>query len=72
MDFVGYYSLKHLRVRGKDDETKLVRRLMFESPPSRKGEEEVRYVCGDKFNALGPYMDNPTMPKILAKISGEE
>lgn len=72
MDFVGYYSLKHLRMRGKEDETKLVRRLMFESPPPRKGEEEVRYVCGDKFNSLGAYMDNPTMPKILAKINGED
>lgn len=72
MDFVGYYSLKHVPVRGKDDEIRLVRRLMFQSPPPRKGEEEVRYVCGDKFNVLGPYMDNPTMPKILAKITGED
>lgn len=72
MDFVGYYSIKHLRVRGKEDETRLIRRLMFESPPPERKGEEVRYVCGDKFNALGPYMDNPTMPKILAKINGEE
>lgn len=74
MDFVGYYSLEHISVRGKDGDTKprLIRRLMFQSPPPRKGKEEVRYVCGDKFNVLGPYMDNPTMPKILAKITGEE
>lgn len=72
MDFVGYYTPKHLRVRGKDDETRMVRRLLFESPAPRKGEEEVRYVCGDKFNVFGSHVDNPTMPKLISMINGEE
>src|SRR5882762_1777112 len=71
MDVTAYFEKKRLRVRDSD-EAKLVRRLWFESPErkSRK-EDEVRYICGDKFAALGAYMDNPTMPKLLAKIDGE-
>lgn len=71
MDFVGYYEKKRVRSR-TTDESKIVRRLWFESPErKRKGEEDVRYICGDKFDCLGPFMDNPTMPRILAKINGE-
>lgn len=33
---------------------------------------EVTYYAGDKFNALGKIMQNPTMPEIIAKIDGTE
>lgn len=69
MDITGYFEKKRMRTR--DGESKIVRRLWFESPErkSRK-EDEVRYICGDKFDALGQYMDNPTVPRILEKIAG--
>jgi hypothetical protein len=71
MDFTGYLEARRLRVRDSD-ETRLVRRLHFETPERKnKNEEDVRYIVGDKFNCLGPYIDNPTMPKILSKINGE-
>lgn len=65
MDVVGYYELKKLSNRS--GQTKMVRRLYFESPPS----EDIRYICGDKYNALGKYMDFPTVPKMLDLINGE-
>lgn len=69
MDFTGYLEARRLKVRDSD-ETKLVRRLHFETPDRRnKHEQDVRYIVGDKFNCLGPYMDAPTMPKILEKIA---
>lgn len=72
MDFTGYYETRRLKIR-ESDRTKLVRRLHFETPERRsKKEENVRYICGDKFNCLGPYIDNPTIPRMLAKINGEE
>lgn len=68
MDFTGYFEAKRLRIRDSD-RTKLVRRLWFESPERKsKREDDVRYICGDKFNALGPYIDDPTMSIILEKI----
>lgn len=67
MDFTGYYEAKHLKSK-RTGETKLIRRMWFETPPDR----EIRYICGDKFNALGPYMDFPTMPDILARINGDD
>jgi hypothetical protein len=71
MDATGYYESR--RIYSRDGErSKINRRLWFESPPRRKGEEEIRYICGDKFNCLGPYIDNPTMPSIIAKIDGVE
>jgi hypothetical protein len=71
MDFTGYYEAKRLPTR--EGGTKLVRRLYFESPERKsKKEQEVRYICGDKFNALGSYINFPTIPKMLAKINGEE
>jgi hypothetical protein len=71
MDFVGYYE--NLMIRKREAEApQLVRRLWFSTPRrKRKEEDEVRYIAGDKFDCLGPYMDNPTMPRILAKINGE-
>lgn len=64
MDVTGYYEARRLKSRNSDA-TKLVRRLWFETPDR----DEVRYICGSKFgDALGPYMDNPTIPKMLEKI----
>lgn len=69
MDFTGF--LEPLRIRSKrdPDQVRKVRRLWFDAT-ARKG--DVTVVCGDKFNRLGPYIDNPTMPQILSKINGEE
>lgn len=72
MDATGYFEKR--RIRSRDGKSRLVRRLYFESPEGRqrRGEQEVRYICGDKFNCLGPYIDNPTMPGIIARIDGVE
>lgn len=71
MDFTGYYEKS--KVRTKDSEPRTVRRLWFDSPTrTSKREDEVRYICGDKLNCFGRYVDNPTMPKLLSKIDGEE
>ncbi len=67
MDVVGYYEARRMRNR-KTRETVLRRRLWFESPDH---DDDVRYICGDKFNCLGPYIDYPTMPILLDKINGE-
>lgn len=72
MDFVGYYEARRVRSRAKPDESRIVRRLWFETPERKnKNEDEVRYIVGDKFDCLGPYMDFPTMPAIIGKINGE-
>lgn len=71
MDITGYFGVKTVRSRDEPDSAKAVRRLYFESPVPRRGEPEVRYICGEKFGTLGKFMDNPTMPKLLDKINGE-
>lgn len=72
MDITGYMEAKRLRVRDSG-ESKLVRRLWFETPDrGRKDDTNVRYVCGEKYGTLGKYMDFPTVPSILDRISGEE
>lgn len=70
MDFTGYMEAKRIR-NPKTSESRLVRRVWFESPERRsKREDDVRYICGEKFNgALGKYIDFPTIPKILEKIA---
>lgn len=70
MDVTAYFASRRMRVRDKD-ETKVVRRLFFDQPTGNWGGEGVRYVVGDKFDALGAYMDSPTIPRMLAKINGE-
>lgn len=70
MDFTAYYVARRV-LRRSDDKAYIRRRLWFTQPDRRKDEEEVRYIVGDKFDCLGPYMDNPTIPKLLAKINGE-
>lgn len=73
MDATGYFSAKRMRVKGSEGESsKVIRRLWFDQPTEKWGGEGVRYVVGDKFNCLGPYIDFPTMPKILSKINPEE
>lgn len=69
MDFTGYMTKKRLRSRD-GSKTRDVRRLYFDSPESSsKKEDDVRYICGEKFGTLGSYVDNPTMPKLLELIS---
>lgn len=68
MDATGFYAWHTKRV--KDKEPQRVRRLWFEPPPSKKG-DEVRYIVGEKFGTLGPYVDNPTIPKLLQRIERE-
>ncbi len=69
MDATGYYSAR--RMKTKNGGSKMVRRLWFDQPTEQWGGEGVRYVVGDKFDCLGPYMDFPTIPKLMAKINGE-
>lgn len=69
MDVTGYLACRKLRNR-KTGKSREVRRLFLQSPGN--GEDSMRYVCGDKFNALGPYMDNATIPAMLARINGED
>lgn len=70
MDFTAYYEARKLRTRDGKQLTR--RRLWFDQPDKRRGEQEVRYIVGDKFNTLGPYIDNPTMSDLLDRINGEE
>lgn len=71
MDFTGYMEKRRARLRGGKS---VVRRsVFFESPERRTAEEEdIRYVCGDKFGVLPERMDAPSMPKLLSIINGEE
>lgn len=68
MDITGYMERKTLNL---ESGTKLVRRIWFDQPPEPRNRKEqvIRYICGDKFDRLGRYMDNPTVPKILEKIA---
>lgn len=70
MDVTAYLEARRLRVRDSD-RTKLVRRLWFETPErKRKEEEDIRYICGDKFDVLGTHMDTPTIPRMMSLING--
>lgn len=69
MDATGYYAARRMKTKG--GESKMIRRLWFDQPDERWGGEGVRYIVGDKFDSLGPYMDFPTIPRIMAKINGE-
>ena len=70
MDVTAYYVARRMRTKG--GESKMIRRLWFDQPSESWGGEGVRYIVGEKFNgALGPYMDFPTIPKLMAKINGE-
>jgi len=69
MDITAFYEKRLLRTN--DGEPKEVRRLWVSSPIRSKKEDDVKYVCGDKFDALGRFMDFPTMPKILGKIDAK-
>lgn len=68
MDVTAYMERKTVKLRS--GESKLVRRMWFDQPPEPRNRREqiIRYICGDKFNALGTYMDGPTIPKLLEKI----
>lgn len=69
MDFTAYMMAR--KVYNRDHtRSKTIRRLYFDQPERRKDDEPVRYIVGDKFDCLGPYIDNPTMPEIMARIEG--
>lgn len=70
MDVVGYMEKR--RVRMRSGRSAIRRTVYFETPERKRDEEEVRYVCGDKFGVLPEKMDSPTMPEILRIINGEE
>lgn len=71
MDAVGYLERKRIRSRKNPEQSKVIRRLHFESPDTGPKGDDVRYMVGDKFDCLGAYIDDPTIQKILAKINGE-
>jgi hypothetical protein len=73
MDVTAYLEARNVTNR-KTGETRTNRRLWLSSPNDRqrKGEQDVRYIVGDKYDALGEYIDMPTMPEIMARINGEE
>lgn len=70
MDFTGYFVARRMKTR--DGNSKVIRRLWFDQPTEQWGGEDTKYVVGDKLDCLGPYMDFPTMPKLLTKINGGE
>lgn len=70
MDAVGYLEKKRIRNKA-GDQSRIIRRLHFESPDRGPKAAEVRYMVGDKLNCLGTHIDNPTMPGIISLISGE-
>lgn len=72
MDITGFMSARQMRSRDKPNESRLVRRLHFQTPPTREGEDEVRYICGEKYGTLGTHMDSPTIPRLLEKINRTE
>lgn len=64
MDVVGYYEARNVKNR-KTGKVHVRRRLHLSQPTNT---DELRYIVGDKFDALGSYMDNPTIPAMLEKI----
>lgn len=66
MDFTGYMETRRIK---RAERTELVRVLWFESPVPRKGQAEVRYICGSKFNGLQGRLVSPTMSTVLECIN---
>lgn len=73
MDVTGYLEARPVKSK-RTEEVRIQRRLWLASPTdrSRREEQEVRYIVGDKYDSLGAYVDAPTMPKIMQLISGEK
>ncbi len=69
MDVTGYLANRRARTK----EGSVQRRRLWLSSPSQSKEDaqEIRYIVGDKYNALGEYVDSPTMPKLMGMINGE-
>jgi len=63
MDATGYLEMKTLKSK-KTGKVRHIRRINWQQPD----DPDVQYLVGDKFNCLGQYMDDPTMPTILARI----
>jgi hypothetical protein len=72
MDITAYFEKRRVRSKANPAESREVRRLWFANPTGRQRDaDEIRYITGDKFGCMGPYMDSPTIPRMLAKINGE-
>lgn len=70
MDVTGYMEAR--RLTSKTGESAIKRRIYFDSPPRKRAEDqEVRYIVGEKFGVLPPYLTDPTMEQIQALIDGE-
>ncbi|HTS10098.1 MAG TPA: AAA family ATPase [Candidatus Eisenbacteria bacterium] len=71
MDVTGYLEARRIT---RNEKSITRRRLWLASPTDRrrKDESDVRYIVGDKYNCLGEYVDEPTMPKIMSMVTGEE
>lgn len=68
MDITAFMRKETIRSRD-GSKTREVRRLHFDSPKSTsKEEDDVRYICGEKFGNLPKHLDNPTMPQLLELI----
>lgn len=73
MDVTAYMESRQIRHPRDPKRVRNRRRLWFTSPNDfGKDDLDVRYIAGDKFDALGTHMDDPTMEKIQALINGEE
>ncbi len=72
MDVTAYMEARRLR-NPRTGDTKVDRRIWFAPPTGRRKDDadDTRYIVGDKFMALGEYMKDPTMPRIIAMIDGE-
>lgn len=70
MDVTGYMERRRIRIQDSED-TKEIRRIWFSSPERKsKRDADVRYICGDKFNALGKYIDLPDVNEELPERWG--
>lgn len=71
MDVTAYMESR--RITSKTGESAVKRRIYFDSPSRKRAEDqEVRYIVGEKFGVLPPFITDPTMDKIQALIDGEE
>lgn len=57
------------RTLGKGDEARKVRRILFEQMTDPN--TETVYFAKDQFNALNPWVDDVTIPDLIARIDGD-
>lgn len=69
MDITGYMLCRKMKSKNDPSKTKNVFRVYFDQP---EGDDDIRYIVGDKIGTLPPYMNFPTMPQIISKLDGQE